>query len=134
MIIQKNISLKNFTTIHIGGSSKNIYFPESKEDILNLKKILLLPKTLMVANAAGHEQAMAEYVIGTVLALSLDLISTHNNFKSGSWEKTGTLSDPKSMHNEVSKKTLGILGYGQIGVEVSKRAQSLGMQTYGIKR
>ena len=71
----------------------------------------------MVANAAGHEQAMAEYVIGTVLALSLDLISTHNNFKSGSWEKTGTLSDPKSMHNEVYRKTLGILGYGQIGVE-----------------
>ena len=94
----------------------------------------LLPKTLMVANAAGHEQAMAEYIIGTVLALSLDLISTHNNFKSGSWEKTGTLSDPKSMHNEVSKKTLGILGYGQIGVEASKRAKSLGMQTYGINR
>ena len=94
----------------------------------------LLPKTLMVANAAGHEQAMAEYVIGTVLALSLDLISTHNNFKSGSWEKTGTLSDPKSMHNEVSKKTLGILGYGQIGFEASKRAKSLGMQTYGINR
>ena len=53
MIIQKNISLKNFTTIHIGGSSKNIYFPESKEDILNLKKILLLPKTLIIGKGSN---------------------------------------------------------------------------------
>ena len=94
----------------------------------------LLPKNLMVANASGHEQAMAEYVIGTALALSLDLIATHIEFKSGSWERTGTLSDPKSMHNEIYSKTIGILGYGQIGVETAKRAKSLGMTTFGINR
>ena len=93
-----------------------------------------LPKKLMVANASGHEIAMAEYIIGTILSLSLDLISTNNNFKSVSWEKTGTLSDPKSMHNEAYGKTIGILGYGQIGFETSKRAQSLGMKTYGLNR
>jgi phosphoglycerate dehydrogenase-like enzyme len=77
---------------------------------------------------------MAEYVIGTALALSLDLIATHIEFKSGSWERTGTLSDPKSMHNEIYSKTIGILGYGQIGVETAKRAKSLGMTTFGINR
>jgi len=53
MIIKKNISLKNFTTIHIGGNSKNIYFPESIEDISDLKKILLLPKTLIIGKGSN---------------------------------------------------------------------------------
>ena len=53
MIIKKNISLKNFTTIHIGGNSKNIYFPESIKDISDLKKILLLPKTLIIGKGSN---------------------------------------------------------------------------------
>mgnify|MGYP006091767577 FL=1 len=53
MIIENNVSLKKFTTIHIGGNSKNIYFPESIEDISNLKKILLLPKTLIIGKGSN---------------------------------------------------------------------------------
>ena len=53
MIIQKNISLKKFTTIHIGGDSGNIYFPESMEDISSLRKILLLPKTLIIGKGSN---------------------------------------------------------------------------------
>ena len=53
MLIEKNISLKNFTTIHIGGNSKKIYFPESIEDIFSLKKILLLPKTLIIGKGSN---------------------------------------------------------------------------------
>ncbi len=53
MIIQKNISLKKFTTIHIGGSSKNIYFPESINDISSLNKILVLPKTLIIGKGSN---------------------------------------------------------------------------------
>ena len=53
MIIENNTSLKKFTTIHIGGNSKKIYFPESIEDISNLKKILLLPKTLIIGKGSN---------------------------------------------------------------------------------
>ena len=53
MIIENNVSLKKFTTIHIGGNSKKIYFPESIEDISNLKKILLLPKTLIIGKGSN---------------------------------------------------------------------------------
>ena len=88
----------------------------------------------MVANASGHEIAMSEYIIGCIISLSIDLLANHNDFKSGSWEKTGTLSDPKSMHGEVFGKVLGIIGYGQIGIETAIRAKSLGMKTYGINR
>ena len=94
----------------------------------------LLPKKLMVANASGHEIAISEYIIGSIIALSLDLLATNKDFKSGSWDRTGTLSDPKSMHNEVYGKTIGIIGYGQIGIETALRAKSLGMKTYGLNR
>lgn len=53
MIIKNNIPLKNFTTIRIGGNSKKIYFPESMEDISDLKKILLLPKTLIIGKGSN---------------------------------------------------------------------------------
>jgi len=53
MIIKNNISLKNFTTIRIGGNSKKIYFPESIEDISNLKKILLSPKMLIIGKGSN---------------------------------------------------------------------------------
>ena len=53
MIIKNNISLKNFTTIRIGGNSEKIYFPESIKDISSLKKILLSPKTLIVGKGSN---------------------------------------------------------------------------------
>ena len=115
-------------------SAKNLrllQIPFAGVEWLNPK---LIPKSLMVANASGHEIAMSEYIIGCIISLSIDLLANHNDFKSGSWEKTGTLSDPKSMHGEVFGKVLGIIGYGQIGIETAIRAKSLGMKTYGINR
>ena len=40
MLIEKNIILKKYTTIRIGGKSKNIFFPESEDDVYSLKKNL----------------------------------------------------------------------------------------------
>ena len=80
------------------------------------------------------EIPISEYIIGTVIALTLDLLRTETGFRNGSWERTGTLSDPETMHGEVFGKTLGIIGYGLIGIETAKRAKSLGMKVYGINR
>ena len=120
-----------FKFISSAKNLKLLQIPFAGVDWLNPK---LIPKNLMVANASGHEIAMSEYIIGCIMSLSIDLLTNHNDFKSGSWEKTGTLSDPKSMHGEVFGKTLGIIGYGQIGIETAIRAKSLGMKTYGINR
>jgi phosphoglycerate dehydrogenase-like enzyme len=120
-----------FKFISSAKNLKLLQIPFAGVDWLNPN---LIPKRLMVANASGHEIAMSEYIIGCIMSLSIDLMVNHNDFKSGSWERTGTLSDPKSMHGEVFGKTLGIIGYGQIGVETAIRAKSLGMKTYGLNR
>ena len=85
----------------------------------------LIPSGIMIANCAGHEIPISEYIISTVIALTLDLLRTETGFRNGSWERTGTLSDPETMHGEVFGKTLGIIGYGLIGIETAKRAKSL---------
>ena len=53
MIIKNNVSLKEFTTIHIGGNSRKIYFPESTSDLSSLGKILLLPETLVIGKGSN---------------------------------------------------------------------------------
>ena len=53
MIVKNNISLKQFTTIHIGGNSRKIYFPESMNDLSSLGKILSLPETLVIGKGSN---------------------------------------------------------------------------------
>ena len=120
-----------FKFISSAKNLKLLQIPFAGVDWLNPQ---LIPKNLMVANASGHEIAMSEYIISCVMSLSIDLLNTNNDFKSGSWKNTGTLSDPKSMHGEVFGKKIGIIGYGQIGIETAIRAKSLGMKTYGLNR
>ena len=53
MIIKKNISLKTFTTIRLGGIGKKILFPENLEDIHNITDILISPKTLILGKGSN---------------------------------------------------------------------------------
>lgn len=65
--------------------------------------------------------AVAELVIGQILALARFINITNVNMRQNKWEKkqyTGI---------EISGKTLGIIGYGRIGKAIGKKAQALGM-------
>ena len=93
-----------------------------------------IPSNVMIANASGHEIAMAEYCIGTMLALALNIFNVDKSFRNGSWENWPGLTFTKSINNEIYGKTLGIIGYGLIGQECAKRAKRLGMKVMGINR
>ncbi|MBT4462737.1 MAG: UDP-N-acetylmuramate dehydrogenase [Gammaproteobacteria bacterium] len=75
MIVQKNISLKKYTTIHIGGQSGNIYFPESIEDVSSLKSTLIDSRTIIIGKGSNIAFSDAGY--------KHDLISL-NKFKKSS--------------------------------------------------
>ena len=53
MIIKNNISLKQLPTICIGGNAKRIIFPECLNDIINIKDIIVLPKTLILGKGSN---------------------------------------------------------------------------------
>jgi D-3-phosphoglycerate dehydrogenase len=65
--------------------------------------------------------AVAELVFGLLLALAREIPRADAGLKSGAWLK-------KELEGvELNGKTLGIIGYGRIGMELGKRAAAFGM-------
>lgn len=86
MKILKNISLKKYTTIRLGGNAKIIYFPENMDDLKNLKQVLKKEKTIILGNGSNIAFKDNGY-LGDLICLkkfkkSLSLIGTKNVYAS----------------------------------------------------
>ncbi|HZQ10032.1 MAG TPA: NAD(P)-dependent oxidoreductase [Anaerolineae bacterium] len=89
---------------------------------------------------------VAELALTLILALSKDLLISHESVESGAYRLRGLRPALTSqtkisfhwMHNtrvhEVFSKTLGIVGMGEIGGELARRANVFGMRTLYYKR
>lgn len=53
MKILHKISLKKFTTIRIGGTSSDIFFPDCIDDLVSLKNIIALRKTIILGKGSN---------------------------------------------------------------------------------
>jgi phosphoglycerate dehydrogenase-like enzyme len=90
--------------------------------------------------------AVAELATTLILALSKQLIVAHASVVHGAYRDLGLTPEPTSQRAfafqwmklphllEVHGHTLGIVGYGEIGTEVSVRARALGMDVLYTKR
>lgn len=65
--------------------------------------------------------SVAELVIGSLLSLIRNIHHAHYSMKAGKWERG------RFTGNELFGKTLGVIGFGRIGREVSDRARAFGM-------
>ena len=65
--------------------------------------------------------SVAELTIGYMFALARSIVQASASMKSGKWEKKNFEGD------ELGGKTLGLIGVGNIGREVARRAAALGM-------
>ncbi len=70
----------------------------------------------------GNTRSVAELVLGEVIMLSRQVFMRSTACHAGKWRKSA-----KGAH-EVRGKTLGIVGYGHIGSQLSVLAEALGMQ------
>ena len=70
--------------------------------------------------------SVAELAIGLLLALARNVVSGTITLREGKWLKE------EFMGTEVNGKTLGIVGCGNIGREVKKRAMALGMDVLTV--
>lgn len=85
-------------------------------------------KDVLICNAAGYAtQAVAELVIGLIIDLYRYIITLEKETRSG-----GTIGG--LVGNELSGKTLGIVGTGAIGLEVAKLAGAFGCKLLGYNR
>jgi D-3-phosphoglycerate dehydrogenase len=79
-------------------------------------------KGITVNNTPKASSAsVAELAIGFMFALARSIYRTTASMKAGLWEKK------KFEGDELGDKTLGLIGIGNIGREVAKRALALGM-------
>ena len=78
---------------------------------------------IVVVNApTGNTIAAAEHTIALMLALARNVSQAHGELKSGKWSRE------KLVGTELRNKTLGIIGLGNVGSEVAKRAQAFEMR------
>jgi D-3-phosphoglycerate dehydrogenase len=70
----------------------------------------------------ANTRSVAELVIGLTIMLMRGAFAKHRQVHAGAWPKTALGS------HEVRGKTLGIIGYGHIGSQVSVLAEALGMR------
>ena len=69
---------------------------------------------------------VANLTIAMILALSRRLFPNEAHSRSGAWSTRGR---PPQLGFEIEGKTLGVVGYGRIGREVTRRIQPFGMRT-----
>jgi phosphoglycerate dehydrogenase-like enzyme len=91
-----------------------------------------LPRGITLCNVFGHEPAIAEYVLMTMLALTHRLVATVTEFRGGS--RAAHQPAGGAPHGEMLGKTIGIIGYGRIGREVAKRAVPFGCTVIATNR
>jgi D-3-phosphoglycerate dehydrogenase len=73
----------------------------------------------------ASKTAVAELVLGLMLCWARKIPQAYRELKEGRWEKE------KLMGTELKGKTLGVIGVGRIGGEVSLKALALGMKVLG---
>ncbi len=90
--------------------------------------------------------AVAELTMTLLLALSKQLIEAHRTTVSGAYRELGLVPTPSSQRvhafqwmklphlQEVRGQTLGLIGFGEIGTEVAKRARAFDMDVLYHKR
>ena len=77
---------------------------------------------ILVINAPGaNSVSVAELAMGQALALVRHLAAADASMKVGQWEKSKFTGD------ELSGRTLGLVGFGRIGREVAQRARAFDM-------
>jgi D-3-phosphoglycerate dehydrogenase len=83
-------------------------------------------RKITVKNAAGYAKtAVAELVIGFMIALARNIVPNAYSMSDGAVTNTGT---------ELKGKILGIVGLGAIGNEVARLASAFGMQVLSHNR
>lgn len=80
-------------------------------------------KNIPVLRSIGSNAvAVAEHTIALTLSLIKHIVPLNQSIKEGEWLK------PSFMGEDITQKTIGLIGLGSIGIHVARMAQALNMQ------
>ena len=84
---------------------------------------------IVVCNCQGYgTAAVAQHTLSLLLALSTSLLKYDQAVKQGAWNTSPIFCLLNFPIIELAGKTLGILGYGELGQAVAKLAEAFGMK------
>jgi phosphoglycerate dehydrogenase-like enzyme len=87
----------------------------------------LVASSVPLTNGRGvFSQSLGEFVLGAILYFAKDFRRMVRNQMAGRWEQFDV--------DEISRQTVGIVGYGDIGRAVATRVRAMGMQILTVKR
>jgi phosphoglycerate dehydrogenase-like enzyme len=100
---------------------------------IELIELAALPHGVTICNAFGHETAIAEYVLMTMLVWSHRFREIEGDFRrDSSWRPSWVHSG--APHGEILGSTVGIVGLGRVGREVARRAAAFGCHVVAANR
>ncbi|HZD26128.1 MAG TPA: 2-hydroxyacid dehydrogenase, partial [Alphaproteobacteria bacterium] len=108
---------------------KLLQLPISGLDTVDLAAV---PAGASVCNVYEHEIGIAEYVFAGMLAWTVDLTGRDARFRTGDWGDSPRFGAPP--RGELAGRTVGLLGYGNIGQAVARRALAFGMTVKAVTR
>ncbi len=81
-----------------------------------------------VCNVTGYAtHSVVQHVFSLILALTNNLINYHHLVSEGEWDKSKHFCLLNYSISELHGKTLGIIGYGELGKAVANAAQAFGL-------
>jgi phosphoglycerate dehydrogenase-like enzyme len=87
----------------------------------------LIASPVPLTNGKGvFSQSLGEFALGAILYFAKDFRRMVRNQQAGRWEQFDI--------EEISRQTVGIVGYGDIGRACASRAKAMGMQVLAVKR
>lgn len=90
---------------------------------------------MQVSNVTGYATpSVVQHVFSLVLALSTNLIRYNRDVIDGTWQAQDQFCLLDHPISELAGKTLGILGYGELGKGVARVAQAFGMKVLVARR
>ncbi len=126
--------------VAIGGSF-------SKENIEQAKKLKLIQipfagvdkldfdlykncQGIYICNIHSNRTAVTEHAFALILALAKNIVTNDRDLRLGRWHGLST----KEPTVQLQGKSLGVVGLGSIGWEITKIGHSLGMKVFALKR
>ena len=111
----------------------NLRLVQSVATGIDLIDLAALPRGVAICNAFGHETAIAEYVLMTMLVWSHRFREIEGDFRTrSSWAPSWVQSG--APHGEILGSTVGIIGLGRVGREVARRAAAFGCHVIAANR
>lgn len=118
----------NWRWQHATPKLKLLQLPGAGTDGIEFAK---LPADTSVCNVFGHDISIAEYVLASMLEMTIGLSKMNQALRQNHWAGS-YLCGPR--HEELFGRTVGIIGYGHIGREVARRARAFGMSVIACTR